>query len=84
MRYLSIRDRGLADAGADRAPGAAREDAGEQRVQVSRPQTSTVALDTLHVSLYETLPQSAVVQPKLRLQQLGQKKKNKQNTDARK
>lgn len=56
MRYLSARDGGPADAGADRAPGAGREDAGEQRVQVSGPQTSAVPLDSLHVSLYETLP----------------------------
>lgn len=81
VQYLGTCDGGLADAGADRAPGAGREDAGEQRVQVCGSQTPAVALDTLHVSLHETLPQSAVIQTKLRLQQLTGKEDR--DTDSR-
>lgn len=71
--YLRLSDRRLADASVNRCPRAGGEDTGEQWVEISCAQTPTVTLYAFHVSLYQTLPQPAVVQPEVLVQHLGQR-----------
>lgn len=60
--YLRLCDRNRTDASVDRGPGASGQHTRKQRVQVSGSQPPTVALHSGHVTCYQGLPQTTVVQ----------------------
>lgn len=71
--YLRMCDWYRTNPSIDSSPGACSKHTGKQGVQISSSQSTTVTLHLGHVTFNQSLPQPTIVQPEIRMQDLGGK-----------